>query len=182
MRTLIGVMSTLLVGGMLTTACSEPANDQANAAADAGAAPVDVAAQPVSDTTAETLWRHLQDERYRENWRLWPGKGQLYSGTEPHGMLLTTYANDVAYEALMNGQAASLPVGSIIVKENYMPDSTFAAATVMSKVAGYNPEHQDWLFAKYDPQGAPEDFGRAPMCQACHQQAASGYIYTAVQR
>ena len=52
-----------------------------------------------------------------------------------------------------------------------MPDSTFAGATVMSKVADYNPEHQDWLFAKYDPRGTPEDFGRAAMCQECHQQA-----------
>jgi hypothetical protein len=182
MRSFASVVTTVLIGGTLTTACNERASDQAGAEQEPGAAPADVAAQPVSDTTAAALWQHLQDQRYRESWRQWPGKAQLYAGTEPHGMLLTTYTNDVAYEALMSGQAADLPDGSIIVKENYMPDSTFAAATVMYKVAGYNPEHQDWLFAKYDPQGTPEDFGRAPMCQACHQQAVSGYIYTAVQR
>jgi hypothetical protein len=180
MRASIGVMGVMLVGGLMA-ACAEPANDQPESAGEPAEAATEVA-QPAADTTAAALWSHLQDERYRENWTMWPGKGQLYTGTEPHGMLLTTYANDVAYDALLNGQAASLPAGSIIVKENYMPDSTFAAATVMYKVPGYNPEHQDWLFAKYDPQGAPEDFGRAAMCQACHQQAASGYVYTAVQR
>jgi hypothetical protein len=120
--------------------------------------------------------------KYRESWRLWPGKPRLYKGTEPHGMLLTTYANDIAQRALARGQVASLPEGSIIVKENYMPDSTFAAATVMYKVRGYNPDHQDWLFAKYDPAGKVDAFGRAPMCQACHQGAKSGYIYTPVGR
>ncbi|MGH7546530.1 MAG: cytochrome P460 family protein, partial [Gemmatimonadota bacterium] len=135
------------------------------------------------DTTAEALWRHLQAARYRESWKLWPGKSRLYKGTEPHGMLLTTYANDVAHRALLKGQVASLPAGSILVKENYMPDSTFAAATVMYRVRGYNPEHQDWLFAKYDAEGRVDDFGRAPMCQACHQAAKSGtYIYTPVGR
>lgn len=63
-----------------------------------------------------------------------------------------------------------------------MPDSTFAAATVMYRVEGYNPERQDWLFAKYDGNGAAEAFGRAPMCQACHEQARTGYVYTEVTR
>jgi hypothetical protein len=133
------------------------------------------------DTTAQALWRYLQAQDYRQNWKLWPGKGTLYKGTEPHGMLLTTYANDAAYQALTKVQIASLTAGSIIVKENYMPDSTFVAATVMYKVDGYNPGHQDWLFAKYDPEGKAEAFGRAPMCQACHQGAKSGaYIFTPV--
>lgn len=52
-------------------------------------------------------------------------------------MLLTTYANTTAYQALQAGQVADLPPGSIIVKENWMPDSTFDAATVMYKVDGY---------------------------------------------
>jgi hypothetical protein len=142
-----------------------------------------VAAAPgasTPDTTAAAVWAHLQAANYRQSWSLWPGKQQLYAGSEPHGMLLTTYANDVAHSALLAGRVADLPEGSIIVKENYMPDSTFAAATVMLKVRGYNPQHRDWLFAKFDPQGTAEDFGRAPMCEGCHQQAPNGYVYTSV--
>jgi hypothetical protein len=96
-------------------------------------------------------------------------------------MLLTTYANSTADDALLAGDVADLPPGSIIVKENWMPDSTYAAATVMYKVAGYNPDHQDWLFAKFDPSGTPEAFGRVPMCQDCHGNAEAGYIFTAVE-
>lgn len=134
------------------------------------------------DTTAESVWAFLESEAYRENLHMWPGKDRLYPGTEPHGMLLTTYANSTAYQALLDGEASDLPAGSIIVKENWMPDSTFEAATVMYKVDGYNPDHQDWLFGKFDPRGSPEAFGRAADCQACHQAAETGYLYTAVEQ
>lgn len=186
MKSALGVAGTILTLTLLA-ACADAGDDPD--AADRQAAPADDAAAPAAgaqatdpDTTAEALWAHLEAEAYRDNWRLWPGKDRLYAGTEPHGMLLTTYANNTAYRALQAGQVGELPPGSIIVKENWMPDSTFDAATVMYKVEGYNPEHQDWLFAKFDPQGSPDAFGRAPMCQECHQNAGSGYIYTAVQR
>lgn len=140
-----------------------------------------IARTTTPDTTPEGLWAHLDGEAYRDNWRLWPGTEPLYEGTEPHGMLLTTYANDVAQQALLDGRVADLPDGSIIVKENYMPDGTYDAATVMYRVRGYNPDHQDWLFAKYDLAGMVDDFGRAPMCQACHEQAETGYVFTEVR-
>lgn len=130
----------------------------------------------------DALWAHLEAEAYRDSWELWPGTDQLYEGTEPHGMLLTTYINDLASRAPAGGAVQELPAGSIIVKENYMPDSTFAAATVMTKVDGYNPDHDDWLFAKYDSEGAAEAFGRAAGCQGCHEQAENAYIYTATPR
>ena len=52
-------------------------------------------------------------------------------------MLLTTYLNDVALQALSSGASRMAP-GAIVVKENYMPDSTLAAVTTMFKVEGYN--------------------------------------------
>ncbi len=135
-----------------------------------------------ADTTAEGIWAHLREADYQNSWRRWPGTEQLYTGVEPHGMLLTTYVNDLAYDALTNG-AATMPEGAIIVKENYMPDRTFAAVTTMYKVRGYNPDHQDWFFAKHDPQGVVDVFGRDPMCQACHSSApGADYLYTEVAR
>lgn len=60
-----------------------------------------------------------------------------------------------------------------------MPGRTFAAATALAEVPGYCPEHRGWLFAKYDPKGNAEAFGRVPMCQACHATAESGaYLFT----
>ena len=135
-------------------------------------------AVPLPDTTAASLWDYLQSVDYRSNWELWPGKGEKYKGQVPHGMLLTTYLNPAALEAL-TGMAGSMPEGAIIVKENYMPDSTLAAVTTMYKVTGFNPEHNDWFFAKQQPDGTVEVEGRGPGCQACHsQRAENDYIFT----
>ena len=53
-----------------------------------------------ADTTGAAIWAHLQQSDYQNTWTLWPGKGELYTGQEPHGMLLTTYLNDIALRAL----------------------------------------------------------------------------------
>jgi len=137
------------------------------------------------DTTGASVWAHLQEVGYQEHWTLWPGKGELYTGREPHGMLLTTYLNDAALEAVST-HAGTMPDGAIIVKENYKPDSTLAAITVMYKVRGYNPEHADWFFTKHLPDGSLAQMpngmameGRLGGCQGCHGSVATNdYLFT----
>lgn len=131
------------------------------------------------DTTAAAVWAHMQDANYQQAWATWPKKGKLYKGTEPHGALLTTYLNPLALDALTN-KASKMPVGAIIVKENYMPDSILAATTIMYKAsAGYNPEHNDWFWVKRLTDGTVEVEGRGQMCQSCHgARKANDYIYT----
>ena len=153
-------------------ACSSEAED----------APTEPAAEPASmamtpDTTGESVVSFIQAENYAANWDRWPGTERLYKGNEPHGMLLTTYVNTVAQGAIDAGSAV-LPVGAIVVKENYMPDSSWAATTVMYKVDGYNPEHNDWFFLKLLASGEIEVSGRLAGCQNCHVNAASDYIWT----
>lgn len=178
-------MAPALLLGLLVAACGDRAGaeDDGDTARPSQSAEMATTADRAGpDTTEAAVWAHLQEESYRDNWALWPGTEELYPGTEPHGMLLTTYMNETAREALAGGtDAGDLPFGSIVVKENYMPDSTYAAATVMYRVEDYNPDHDDWLFAKYNgPRGEVEAFGRAAGCQACHQGAETGYIYTTV--
>ncbi len=36
----------------------------------------------------------IGQEPYKKNFELWPGKGEMYPGKEPHGSLLTTYVNE----------------------------------------------------------------------------------------
>jgi len=140
--------------------------------------------QMAPDTTGAALWSYLQQQDYQENWALYPGTTELYEGTEPHGMLLTTYVNDAARRALRN-DADRMPDGAIIVKENYTPNADLAAITVMYKRDGYNAEHHDWFFAKYLPDGsldqAPNGMalqGRVPGCQACHSaQREHDYLF-----
>jgi hypothetical protein len=130
------------------------------------------------DTTGAALWSYLQSADYRANWQLWPDKGELYLGQEPHGALLTTYLNPAAYEAL-TGMAGTMPPGAIIVKENYTPDSTLAAATVMHKVEGYDPDNRDWFWLKVLADGTIEVQGRGAGCIVCHSaQADNDYLYT----
>lgn len=130
------------------------------------------------DTTAASLWAHLRAEDYPANWPLWPGKSELYTGTQPHGMLLTTYVNDAALDALTS-KAGTMPAGAIVVKENYMPDSVLAAVTIMYKVAGYNAAFGDWFFVKRLADGTVEAQGRVGGCQGCHtQRADNDYLFT----
>jgi hypothetical protein len=130
-----------------------------------------------ADTTAAGLWSHLESADY-SSWPMWPGKGELYEGTEPHGMLLTTYVNQSGLDAITNG-AGAMPAGAVVVKENYMPDSTLAAITIMYKSEGYNPEYNDWFWVKRLADGTVEASGRVAMCQGCHAQAAANdYLIT----
>lgn len=161
---------------LLAAACG--GDDYADAAAEDSAAGDAMLAVAAPDTTATGVWTHLETQRYAATWPMWPGKSALYSGAEPHGMLLTTYVNGLALDAITNG-ATVLPAGSIVVKENYMPDSTLAAVTVMYKSAGYDGEHNDWFWMKRLADGTVEASGRVGMCQTCHGQSSTDFIMTA---
>jgi len=110
-------------------------------------------------------------------WELWPNKGKLYKGTEPHGSLLTTFVNKEAYYSIKKKK--SMEDGSIIAKENYTADKKFVALTVMYKIKGYNPEAGDWFWAKYDPDGKVEASGKVEACINCHgKRKDNDYIFT----
>ena len=119
MRFLIPVL-VLIVGALTVTACG--ASDQPE----------------LPDTSSASLLACLEEVDYQQSWKLWPGLGEKYEGGDPHGMLLTTYLNPAAYDALQS-KAGAMPDGAIIVKENYTPEGDLAASTVMYKKSGYNP-------------------------------------------
>ena len=134
---------------------------------------------------ASQLWQQIQGDKYQDNWSLFPGKGKLYKGTEPHGMLLTTYINKTAEQGLTSG-AKELAKGSILIKENYMPDKTLAAITVMDKTGD---GRDDWYWVKYNPDGTvatmemgkdgmkmemPVAGGKQTMCAMCHAASIAG--------
>ncbi len=171
--------STVLLWALVVlAACGGAEEAEEQIMPDTAAPSAAVPPTSAADTTASGFWTHLQASNYR-SWSKWPGKGELYRGTEPHGMLLTTYVNALALDALTNG-AAMMPAGAVIVKENYMADSTFAAVTAMHKVSGYDPAHNDWYWAKWDPNGVAEVAGRVQMCTGCHgANASADYLMTA---
>ncbi|MFP4623090.1 MAG: cytochrome P460 family protein, partial [Gemmatimonadota bacterium] len=79
--------------------------------------------------------------------------------------------------AVGEGEFDELPSGSIIVKDNFEPDSTMASVTVMYKVEGYAPDAGDWFWAKYGPEGEVQASGHAQACLECHSEAAADHDY-----
>ena len=88
--------------------------------------------------SAEAVLAYLTAADFRNSWDLWPGKGEKYEGTEPHGALLTTYLNPAAAQAAADG-AGQMPPGAIVVKDNFMPDGMLGASTVMYKIEATTP-------------------------------------------
>jgi len=127
--------------------------------------------------TAEKVNEYIVKYDPYRAWSLWPKKGRLYKGTEPHGALLTTFINDTAYLSIRKKKG--MYDGSIIVKENYTADKKFVALSVMYKVKGYNPSAGDWFWAQYDPDGKAIAEGRVKKCIDCHsKKKGNDYIFT----
>lgn len=139
---------------------------------------------PLPLATGASLQSYLDSQNYRETWPLYPDKGRQYSPKvpSPHGALLTTYLNGVAHETIQNKHGV-LPEGSIIVKENYMPDGAFVGATVMYKVKGYDPPTNDWFWVKWSAEGAIEKEGKVEGCISCHgAKRDNDFIWTSSLR
>lgn len=125
------------------------------------------------------LYTTITEKDDYKRWLLWPGKGKLYSGTEPHGVLLTTYVTADVSRIIEKNRGMMLD-DSIIVKENYNSDKELMALTVMQKIKGYDPEHNDWFWAKYSPDGTVEAAGKVESCINCHEQRESvDYLFSA---
>lgn len=124
-----------------------------------------VAALPAAE--ARAVIDYITETTPYQNWELWPGKGKLYKGQHPHGAFLTTYVNPAAAKALQQ-KSGQLPDGAIIVKENYTPEKTLAAVTVMYRKAGFNPSAGDYFWVKYLADGTIEKSGKVDGCINCH--------------
>lgn len=132
-----------------------------------------------SAVSPEKFWKFLQEAKYRD-WKPWPGHdGDFFEGQEPHGALLKVYVNRATARNQKNP-----PDKSIIVKENYTPDKKLAAITVMHRVKGFDAEHGNWWWVKYNPDGTVDEqngkklAGKVQGCIRCHSAAAGNdFVY-----
>ena len=151
------LMSVALIGAMLLLAGCAAAGESE-----------DMSAPEAPDATGAAVIEFLQAADYQNAWQHLPGIEPLYTGQDPHGALLSTYFNAIALQAITD-KAGSVPEGGIVVKENYMPDGTLAAITVMYKPAGYeNPDANGWFFLKYAADGTIAAEGMVQGCTECH--------------
>ncbi len=136
-----------------------------------------LAASEMPRADGQALLDFLKTSDY-QSWSLFPGKGKLYEGRHPHGAFLTTYVSKDALAAI-EAKKGMLPVGAILVKENYSPEKKLAAITAMYRVKGYDAEAGDWFWAKYATDGKILAEGKVKGCINCHQAVlVNDWIFT----
>ena len=112
------------------------------------------------------VYQYIKVSKPYEEWSLWPNKGRLYPGRQPHGSFLTTYVNPTA--ALSIGRGRTMRPGAIIVKESYTAEKKLTTINVMYKVNGFNQVAGDWFWAEYGSDGTVRKAGRVQECINCH--------------
>ena len=126
------------------------------------------------------LYDHITIDNDYQNWSYWPGEGEFESAREPHGDFVTTFISDTALSSIENKEG-NMSAGSIIVKNNYDDNKELVAITAMYKVDGYDPEHNDWFWAKYLPDGTIEAEGNIEDCNGCHgMKKSNDYIFSGI--
>ena len=126
------------------------------------------------EKTAEDIWQEIQDYA---NWGQavdWTGVKASLDGT--HGDFIQIWLNQEALPSFEDSTSADLPYGSISVKEGYSSSdgSNINTITVMKKIEGFDPDHGDWFWASFDPNGDVNKAGSISSCYNCH---ASGTDY-----
>ncbi len=136
--------------------------------------------EPTPEELAGWFLELINDQAYEYTWHYEPGVAPgFYEGIAPHGAILRTFTNDIAYDAIQD-KVNPLPEGSIIVKENYTPERELAAITFMVRMDGYNPDGGDWYWAKVQPDGTVEAAGSPAGCIGCHGgKRDNGWLFNA---
>ena len=141
---------------------------------------------------AQAIWEEMVEMNLAGEGAL---MGLPYRGVPPHGEMLETFY----VETEIMGES-----GLLVIKRNYGPEEVtedevladpsghLGSVTVMfQREEGYDPEHDDWFYAKYLPDGAM-DTNPAGMalagavgrdlsggCIACHITAGGeDYLFT----
>ncbi len=125
------------------------------------------------EANAKSVWKRITKETNYTTYNYWPGQKGIRRGQSPHGAYHRIYINSVLYNNLPIKNNIA-PYGSFIIKENYSPEKQLLAITLMTKIKDYNPEHNDWFWAKYSPNGeiltkGKEKEGVLNSCIKCHQ-------------
>ena len=120
---------------------------------------------PEDQREAGSLWDTLSG--YTQ-WASFAGHEGIQPGKSPHGRFVRSFLNPVGAK-----NPASPGYGSIIVKENYASEdpTSLVSLTVMQRIEGYDPESEDWFWARYTAEGEPTHLGKVGMCANCHFDA-----------
>lgn len=108
-------------------------------------------------------------------------KEQTFADSE-HGRerYLQDWANELAVSGIARGGQPPFAVGSVIVKEKYVPGATpgaldlVALGFMIKREPGFSPDHGDWNFAYWEPElGVVSTAEQSSYCGSCHAGAAN---------
>ena len=105
---------------------------------------------------AKKFWNYLLSNNYK-HWSPAAGKTTehfaIQAGAQgsasPHGGMVKSYVNRKAAS-----NPDSLPVGSILIMENYRQDKSLDTISVMYRTPGFNPAGNDWYWVNYNADGS----------------------------
>lgn len=121
-----------------------------------------------------SFWNHIvrQDAAYN-TWKVLKRDQGEDAADNPHGTLTPTYANKVAADDPKN-----LPIGSVLVREDYDDKRKRLSISVMYRVKAYDKDHGNWYWIKYLENGTVvrgKDnkplAGKVASCSECHAKA-----------
>ena len=105
-------------------------------------------------------------------------------GGDPHRGTKNVYVNQTRETIAPNGQQQfPYPDGSIVVKEAFRPNKDYVGLiAIMRKVAGIDPEHNDWEFIEYTRNAPDAEFSVIAsdgICWGCHARVEDiDYVFT----
>ena len=134
---------------------------------------------PSDEELAASLWETIEGF---ESWNEpagWEGIVPSFDGT--HGDFVQIWIDDATLNALENDE--EIPDGATLVKCGYadadgtpVSSSSGHRLTAMQKIDGYDGEHGDWFWARYDGStGEVDGFaGQESACYGCHSADPDG--------
>ena len=120
---------------------------------------------------ANEIWQEIKGY---QNWVQDSSFSGIKSANSPHGDYIQIWLNETVSNFFSNPDTlenAILPAGSILVKEGYLDSSgqSLNKITIMKKIEGYDPDHNNWFWANYNPDGElAGSNGAESMCYNCH--------------
>jgi len=153
---------TLTLSALLLTACGESKSveDTQDSAGSGG------------DPLAAALWDSIQGFESWPQPTEWDGVQASEDGT--HGDFVQIFGDADTLTAVTAG--SDVPDGGILVKCGFeSAEDTIAdncTLTAMQKISGYDSEHGDWYWAKFDlATGETQLSGQVSGCFGCHESA-----------
>jgi len=177
MSKVVMMASILIISLLLVISCGKGKKDMDEMTADESSSEMMDKEVAMPGANAAEIWEFITETSPYQEWNGWPGMEGHMPGNAPHGAIIRTFVSGHGVHNIQDSDKGSFDNGIFIVKENFKPDTTLAAITVMYKVEGFNPDAADWFWAKYQPDGTVDAAGIPKGCVTCHgAKADNDYI------